>query len=102
MNRNRISGMAILLMVLTPLGSSSVSEAADTLPDNAVASRHGTGWECRSGFQRIANRCTRIVVPANAYLDASADRWQCDRGYVRTNDACTPVKVPQHAYLDDS
>ena len=72
--------LAVLLMVLTPLGSSSLTEAADTLPDNALASRYGTGWECMTGFERIANRCARVVVPANAYLDASGDRWRCDRG----------------------
>ena len=59
-----ISGMAIVLMVLAPLGSSSLLEAAETLPDNAVPSRYGSGWDCLSGFQRIANRCARVVDQA--------------------------------------
>jgi hypothetical protein len=94
--------LAGLLIALAPSGLPSKAEAADALPDNAIAGRYEGGWECMAGFQRTVDRCARVVVPANAYLDASGDRWRCDRGYVRTNSKCTVVKVPQNAYLDNS
>ena len=58
------------LIALAPSGLPSKAEAADALPDNAIAGRYEGGWECMAGFQRTVDRCARVVVPANAYLDA--------------------------------
>jgi hypothetical protein len=104
MLRKLISGMATLLMVLAPLASSSLAEAAETLPANAVTSRYGSGWDCLSGFQRIADRCARIIVPANAYLDESfGSGWRCDRGFQLSQAAaCIPINIPANAFLSRS
>jgi hypothetical protein len=63
--------LAVVLAALTTFVSPCLAETPDTLPANSRASRYGTGWECMTGFQRIANGCLRIVLPANAYLEAS-------------------------------
>ena len=70
MNRHLIPVMsrtaAIVPAALLMLLASLASQAAETFPANAVASRYGAGWECVSGFQRMGDRCPRVVVPANA------------------------------------
>jgi hypothetical protein len=100
----RVSCLAPLLLGLLVCASLPVMAAPTApreLPDHALPSRYGSGWDCARGFRRVGDACTQITVPANAYLDASGSSWRCDRGYLNVNDRCIVIKVPQNAYLDD-
>jgi hypothetical protein len=81
MSSLRIAGVLAVLLALATFVSPSPAEASDTVPDNAMATRSGDGWECMTGFQKMANACSRIAVPANAHLDYSGAAWKCDRGF---------------------
>jgi len=98
----RLSRLAPALLVLALCASLPVAAGPSAWPDNARASRYGSGWDCVSGFRRVGNSCVHIVVPANAYLDAAGSGWRCNRGYLTVREECVAVKVPQNAYLDDS
>jgi hypothetical protein len=98
----RISGLAPLLLGLSLCVALPVAAGPGELPDHARASRYGSGWDCMSGFRRVADTCVHITVPANAYLDATGNSWRCKRGYLNANDRCVAIQVPQNAYLDDA
>ena len=76
-------GTTILLMVLTPLGSSSLA-----IPANAFLSRSGRSWECERGFRREESTCIAVQVPPNAHLDYAGDNWKCNRGSHSHNSGC--------------
>jgi len=97
----RASCLAPLLLGLCVCASMPVAAAPSALPDHALASRYGSGWDCKRGFRRVGDICAPITVPAHAYLDASGSSWRCDRGYLNVNDRCIVIQVPQNAYLDD-
>jgi hypothetical protein len=91
----------LLLLGISVCASLPVAAAPSELPEHARASRYGSGWECTSGFRRVGDSCTHIVVPAHGYLDASGRDWRCERSYLNVNDRCVAIEVPQNAYLDD-
>jgi hypothetical protein len=91
----------LLLLGLFVSAALPVAAEPSELPEHARASRYGSGWECASGFRRVGDGCTHIVVPAHGYLDASGRDWRCERGYLNVNDRCVAIQVPQNAYLDD-
>jgi len=91
----------LLLLGISVCASLPVAAAPSELPEHARANRYGSGWECTSGFRRVGDSCTHIVVPAHGYLDASGRDWRCDRSYLNVNDRCVAIEMPQNAYLDD-
>jgi len=65
---------------------------------NTHADRYGRR-ECPRGYERLAEGCVPIGVPANAYLNTLGDSWDCNRGYQKIGERCTLVKVPGNAHL---
>ncbi len=72
-----------------------------SLPENAVRT-YGSNWTCAHGFQRRAETCTAVIVPANAHLNASGDAWECDRRHRKSGEICLAVRVPSNAHEDNS
>jgi len=84
-----------------PAMNASQTASPSVVPMSIHADSHGrSAWECARGFQRLAEACVAIKVPANAYLNTQGDGWHCDRGYLKSGERCTLVKVPNNAYLD--
>src|ERR1700742_4253512 len=49
------------------------------VPEHAFLNSFGDDWTCDRGFQRDADRCERITVPAHGYLTDYG--WECNRGF---------------------
>lgn len=89
---------SIFLFHGVALGAAPTAKGA--LPENAIASRYGDGWECKRGFIMQAGVCTAIAIPPHASLDSYGNQWSCDRGYERRRDSCAPIVIPANAYAN--
>jgi len=72
------------------------------LPDNAILTRDGSGWDCARGFTRSTSTCAEVRVPANGFLNSAGNDWECRRGFFRKRDACIAVQIPVGAHADDT
>ena len=77
------------MMGLAMIGGATAQTVA-VLPANAVASRHGLGWQCLRGHERIDKVCNPLQVPEHAFLTFSGDGWQCER---QTHDFLRAVRA---------
>ena len=65
------------------------------LPTNASAYGSGDGYFCKSGYEKIANKCVRkLKIPANAYASSDGS-WKCNSGYYKNNKFCS--RLPSNA-----
>lgn len=94
--------LASFLIVASGIVSSQTGTSA--LPNNAYASRFGSGWEwgCDRGFMKRTDACVSVEVPANGYLDTRGNGWKCERGFRPENSTCVALMMPTNAYLDYS
>src|SRR6267378_3533317 len=60
--------LAALLIATSGAAVSQTQTSAGGLPNNAHASRYGTGWECARGFRKAGEACEAVSVPENGYL----------------------------------
>ena len=82
---------------------SSSSTSSKFIPPNAYAS--GSGWRCKSGYERYNNGCRPVnnsyspSIPANAYASNSAPKgWKCRSGYYQNNNFCSKLPAYASAY----
>ncbi|MEQ9199669.1 MAG: hypothetical protein RLN80_06740, partial [Rhodospirillales bacterium] len=92
-------------LIVGALILASPGHAAEPLPENAVSSPSGLGWNCIAGFRQSGDACKSIAIPVNAFPTGLTygKGWDCNYGYTEeTGDVCERVKVPENGFLDPS
>lgn len=90
--------MTVLLQTASGLSSSAFGQTARPVPENAQASRYGSGWTCNGGFRRQDDTCFEVQLPDNAFLTNSSfgNGWDCT-AFSRRGIGASPSKFrPMH------
>jgi len=60
------------LALLSTICSIAFAQAAPgEAPDNATATRYGSGWQCNRGFREVSGACIAVKVSDNGYATKS-------------------------------
>jgi hypothetical protein len=102
MRQSSYRALALTITVLLHFASGAFGQTARPVPENAQASRYGSGWECNRGFRRQDDACFEVKLPDNAFLTHSSygKGWDCHYGFLEKGDQCLTVQIPANAYLD--
>ncbi len=90
---------AVCLLLTAP------AYASGNVPENAVASPSGMGWNCIAGFRQSGEGCQKVVIPDNAFATnlTYGKGWDCAYGFTEEiGDICASVSVPENGFLDPS
>ena len=88
--------LAVCMYAFSPQAWAQASQTPG-IPENALSTTYGRGWDCAYGFVERNATCERVEAPPEAYINSLGTGWSCNRGYRKEADRCVGIAVPENA-----